>query len=92
MQGFELLSGMLTRSVCLGRKDHALWQRETTNDRRWPIPNLHFYFSESLLKSILLLFLRAGSSVGERMTEAHGVGGSIPSLPIFINPIAIMFK
>ena len=32
----------------------------------------------------LQFFIRVGSSVGEHMTEAHGVGGSIPSLPILI--------
>ena len=43
--------------------------------------------STTLKNTCFFNIQRAGSSVGEHMTEAHGVGGSIPSLPIlFLKP------
>ncbi len=56
---------------------------ETTNDRSWPIPDLHFLFILTTFKKHLSLsFLCWGhSSTGEHTTEARDAGVRLPVAP-----------
>ena len=74
-----LLSRMLTCLVCLGLTGHNEKQQTTKGG----LCLTYIFFLESFKTKDFFNFSWVGSSVGERMTEAHGVGGSIPSLPIF---------
>ena len=74
VQGFKLLSRMLTRSVRL---------RRTTKGGLFPTYITLFCALITFKKLKQFDFPWGFSSAGEHMTEAHGVRGSTPRLPIF---------